>query len=518
MKVLEGKPVSVSPGNQLEALVREIEVYQSEIAEHRRKLEKVRDQLRHSYSRYNELFEMAPVAFLALDRQGRVCEVNAKGGSLLGSENGSLIGQPFLMFISSPDIQRFVDLMLRSTRTQQQENLELVLDVNGHPTPVHISMRTAATEDGVMHRMTIVDLSDVKRNERQLRSSLDSWLTLVKSAPDVLLTIDRAGTILFANRPLWGHVAESLIGTRILNHVPEKERSVLEACLHRVFHSGKRQVCEVAGLGGVAESWHEFSFGPIQKLKFREAKTTTTQIRDITEEKKSKERLRLSGEQLREFAAGIEAVREEERARVAREIHDELGQALTILKLDLSWLQGKPQQDPREFRKKVKSMMDHVDKTIETMRKIVSELRPSMLDDLGLIPAIEWQVKEFQKRTGIRTQLRTKVEEADITSERSAAVFRVVQEALTNVMRHANAKRVQVDLKKEKGLLKISVSDDGQGMTDDVITNMKSLGIAGMRERTFRIGGDFKIQSTPGSGTRVEIVLGLNNDQRSSNR
>src|SRR5437762_8213304 len=102
MKVLEGKPVSVSPGNQLEALVREIEVYQSEIAEHRRKLEKVHDQLRHSYSRYNELFEMAPVAFLALDRQGRICEVNAKGGSLLGSENGSLTGQPFLMFISSP--------------------------------------------------------------------------------------------------------------------------------------------------------------------------------------------------------------------------------------------------------------------------------------------------------------------------------------------------------------------------------------------------------------------------------
>ena len=226
------------------------------------------------------------------------------------------------------------------------------------------------------------------------------------------------------------------------------------------------------------------------------------------EKRKAKEKLRLSSEQLREFAAGIEAVREEERARLAREIHDELGQALTVIKLDLSWLQKKPQQNQQEFRKKVKSMMDHVDNTIKRMRKIVSELRPSMLDDLGLVPAIEWQVKEFQKRTGIRSRLRSNVEEADITPERSAAVFRVVQEALTNVMRHAKAKSVQIDLQKKNGLLKISVSDDGRGMKNGVITDIKSLGILGMKERILRIGGDFKIHSTLGSGTRVEIVLG----------
>jgi PAS domain S-box-containing protein len=340
--------------------------------------------------------------------------------------------------------------------------------------------------------------------------SLDNWLTLVKSAPDVLLTIDRVGTILFANRPAWGQLAESLIGTRIFNYVPEKERALLKECLDDVFHSGTGRICEVCGVGGVLDSWHEFSFGPMQKLKVRDKTTTTTiQIKDITEEKKAREKLRLSGEQLREFAAGIDAVREEERSRVAREIHDELGQALTVLKLELSWLQTKPQHNQRELRKKVKSMMAHVDNTIETMRKIVSDLRPAILDDLGLIPAIEWQVKEFQKRTGIRTQLRSNVQEADITPERSAAVFRVVQEALTNVMRHAKAKTVQVGLKKDKGVLKISVSDDGEGMTVDSITDLKSLGIVGMRERILRIGGDFKIHSNPGSGTRVELVLGI---------
>ena len=193
---------------------------------------------------------------------------------------------------------------------------------------------------------------------------------------------------------------------------------------------------------------------------------------------------------------------------MAREIHDELGQALTVIKLDLSWLRTKPQRNQREFRKKVKSMMDHVDHTIERMRKIVSELRPSILDDLGLIPAIEWQVKEFQKRSGIRSRIRSNVQEADVTPDHSAAVFRVVQEALTNVMRHSKAKSVQVDLKKEQGLLKISVTDDGEGIKEEAIKELKSLGIIGMRERMLRIGGDFKIHSTPGSGTRVEIVLG----------
>jgi len=480
-----------------------------EIAEHRRKLEKMRDQLRESYSRYNELYELAPVAFVALDKQGRICEINAKCASLLGSENGSVIGRPFLIFVATADISPFLDLMLRSTRIQNEESLELTLNIDGHIAPVHVSMRTANIGDRIVHRMTVVDLSDVKRNERELRSSLDRWLNVVRSAPDDLITIDSLGTILFVNRPVWGHVAESLVGTPVTNYIPAHERPAFLKCIEEVFRSGSPRVCEVPGVGAFAQCWYEFSFGRIQKRKGRDGKSTTIQIRDITEERRAKENLRLSGEQLREFATRVEAVREEERTRVAREIHDDLGQALTIIKLDLSWLGKKPQNSQREFRKKLKSIMDHVDHTIERMRRIVSELRPSILDDLGLIAAIEWQVKEFQKRTGIRSYVRSNVSEADVAADRSAAIFRVVQEALTNVMRHANAKSVHVDLKKDEGLLKISVSDDGQGINDEAIKDVKSLGIIGMRERVFRIGGEFKIHSDPGSGTRVEIVLGI---------
>jgi PAS domain S-box-containing protein len=514
MKALETKPLSSASTTRIDSLVRKIQSYQTEIAEHQQKLEKTRDQLRQSYARYTDLYELAPVAFLTLDKKARIRELNAKGASLLGFQRDWLIGRPFLVFIGKEDVPPFLNFLSCSTRSQQLETIEITLNVNSDRMPVHVSMKTTANEGMFLHCMTIVDLSAVKKNERELRASLENWLNVVRNAPDVILTVDNTGRILFANRSLWGHSAESLVDSFVADHIPERCRSTISQCINQAFDSGKAQSCEIVGSGEFAGSWYELNFGPARQLELNDnnlitTTTTTVQVRDITEEKQAKDKLRISGDQLREFAASLEAVREEERARVAREIHDELGQALTITKLDLSWLQTKPPQNQRALRKKVKSMMEHIDSTIERMRKIVSELRPSILDEFGLIAAIEWQVREFQKRTGIPTRLRSNVDEADLTAEPSAAVFRVVQEALTNVMRHANAKSVQVNLKKKDGQLTISISDDGKGINADAINDMKSLGIIGMRERIFRIGGKFNIHSTPGSGTRVEIVLGL---------
>src|SRR5262249_10238523 len=159
--------------------------------------------------------------------------------------------------------------------------------------------------------------------------------------------------------------------------------------------------------GGHHESWYSFSFGSPHAAGWTSTypvrtTTTTVMIREISEHKRTEETLRTSGEQLRDFAARLEAVREEERTRVAREIHDELGQALTALKLDLAWVRTKT-RGAAEIRKKMHAMIAHVDDTIERVRRIASDLRPSILDDLGLIPAIEWQVTQFRKRTGIRT-------------------------------------------------------------------------------------------------------------------
>lgn len=235
-------------------------------------------------------------------------------------------------------------------------------------------------------------------------------------------------------------------------------------------------------------------------------------IQEISEHKLAEETLRTSGKQLREFAARVEAVREEERTRVAREIHDELGQALTVLKLDLSWLQGQIPRTQRQARNKMKSMLLYVDETIERVRRIASELRPSILDDLGLLPAIEWQVEEFQKRTGIRCKLQSNAEKVVFSPEASAALFRVVQEALTNVVRHAAASSAQVDLTSDGRDLRMSITDDGKGITEERINDLRSLGIVGMKERISRVGGEFRIRSQRGQGTRIEISLPNNHD------
>ena len=168
--------------------------------------------------------------------------------------------------------------------------------------------------------------------------------------------------------------------------------------------------------------------------------------RDITERKKAEEQLKGSTEQLRALSAHLQSVREEERTLISREIHDELGQELTGLKMDLSWLVKRLSKNQKSLISKTESMLKLVDSTIQTVRRISSELRPGVLDDLGLIAAIEWQAQDFENRTGITCDFSSSVEEIGLDRDRSTAVFRIFQETLTNVSRHAKATRVKISL------------------------------------------------------------------------
>jgi len=236
---------------------------------------------------------------------------------------------------------------------------------------------------------------------------------------------------------------------------------------------------------------------------------------DITEQKRAEEELKSSREQLRELAAHIEAIREEERTRIAREIHDELGQALTGLKMDLSWLEKRIAEARRgialeTLQKKIDSMKVLIDATVQSVRKISTELRPGILDDLGLMPAIEWQASEFQSRTGIRCVFSAKVpDDLPLDEKRSSAIFRIFQEILTNIARHANASRVDICLKKTTDHLVLDVKDNGRGFTEAESYNLKSLGILGMRERTLLLGGEFSVEGIPYGGTTVTVRIPL---------
>jgi PAS domain S-box-containing protein len=238
-------------------------------------------------------------------------------------------------------------------------------------------------------------------------------------------------------------------------------------------------------------------------------------VLDISELKKVEAALAQSHEELRALSARLEAVREEERIHIAREIHDNLGQLLTGLKLEFSWLDKRIQQATDEvLRKRVGPKMVEVaallEETIQTVRDIATELRPGILDTLGLRAALEWQAREFQKRTGVKCGMDLGQVPPTLSPERTTMLFRIFQEILTNVARHAQARYVQVRLAEGPSELRLSVHDDGVGISAAQRDHPKSLGLIGMRERALMFGGSLSIDGKPGRGTTVEVRVPLN--------
>ncbi|HKA39258.1 MAG TPA: response regulator [Burkholderiales bacterium] len=230
-------------------------------------------------------------------------------------------------------------------------------------------------------------------------------------------------------------------------------------------------------------------------------------LREIAEHKLTEQRLRESQENLRALAARLQSVREEEQIRIAREVHDGLGQALTGLKMDLTWVVGKLQPDQEPLVKKIGSMFLLIDETIHSVRKIASGLRPELLDEAGLAAAIGWHARDFQQRTGIRCLVDVPPDSDGLDMERSTAVFRIFQEVLTNVARHANATRVDVSMRRDDTRFTLEVRDNGKGITPGTIHDPRSLGLLGMRERVLPFDGRIEISGSRGKGTRVVVLL-----------
>lgn len=223
--------------------------------------------------------------------------------------------------------------------------------------------------------------------------------------------------------------------------------------------------------------------------------------------KRAEDRLRESHEQLRALSVYLQYVREEERTRIAREVHDELGQALSGLKMDLAWVGSRLPRNLRLLRDRIKSMSSHIDTTIQSVRRIATELRPGILDDLGLVAAIEWQANEFQNRTGIKCTVTTTLNESMYDADLNTAFFRIFQETLTNVMRHANATRVEVHSTEQDGNLILTIRDNGRGITQAEMNDTRSIGILGMGERAALLGGEVELRGEPGKGTIVTVKI-----------
>ena len=214
-----------------------------------------------------------------------------------------------------------------------------------------------------------------------------------------------------------------------------------------------------------------------------------------------------SEEMLHALLAHLFSVGEEERSRIAHEIHDDLGQALAALKIDLVWIGDKFSGKAIELQQKIETMIHLIDGTLLALRRIASDLRPRVLDDLGLVAALEWLVRDFQRRTGIVGIFTTKPEDIGVGAAMTTAFFRVCQAALTNVARHANATQVEVRLTQEEMGLFLEVQDNGRGIPDEVLADRKSLGLMTMRERVLPWGGEIHIRRGRGRGSVVAVYV-----------
>ncbi len=329
-------------------------------------------------------------------------------------------------------------------------------------------------------------------DQNRFESPYDWLRRLVDDNPDGLLTLDAHGRILFANPAaldMFGRASAELLGAPFGIPVGIAETGEVEI----VRPDGEKRLAEMR----VAEIEHQG--GPARLLS----------LRDMTDRRRIERDVRMSRARLRNLAERLHAVREEERTAIAREIHDQLGQALTALKMDLAWFLEKLPCPPGPARERACSMEALVDSTLDIVRRLSAQLRPAILDDLGLEAAIEWQVQEFAKRTECESVLDLDASELDPQKRRDTVVFRILQESLTNIARHAKATRVKVALRKHEGRLLMLVKDDGKGITREQVNDPRSLGIIGMRERAGSLGGRVYLEPGSDGGTEVTLTLPL---------
>lgn len=348
-----------------------------------------------------------------------------------------------------------------------------------------------------------------KRSDKALLESEKKYKTLTENSLTGIF-IHKNGKFVFVNdrfAKIHGYKPEELLGKNhlILAH-PDDRKSMREIALKRLNGKTVPQRYEARRLRKDGEIiWCEMM---ANKIQYQGTPAIMGNVINITKRKLADEAIKKSEKQLRNLTAYLQKIAEIERTNISREIHDELGQTLTVLKLEASWLKRKAYDNKEAMlNKRIEAILKLTDNTISTVKKISSDLRPSILDDLGLAAANEWQAEDFERHTGIRCSITISPENISLDRDRNTAIFRIFQETLTNIARHAKASKVTVSLKKKNGFVELKIRDNGRGITDEELNHPKSLGLMGMRERAKIFGGDFIIKGVRGKGTKVTVTI-----------
>ena len=338
---------------------------------------------------------------------------------------------------------------------------------------------------------------------------------IVDSAMDAIITVDHDQRIVLFNRAaeaMFRCARELALGDRLDRFIPSRFRDVHRTHIEQFGDTGetRRRMGENMVLWALRADGSEFPIeASISHTREPDKRLFTVILRDVTQRKAQEDALRHQQQELRELSARVLEAREEEKTMIARELHDELGQLLTALKMDLDWLREKVPAG--EMAQKMELMNAVLDRTVGSVRRIAADLRPLMLDDLGLADAAAWLVEDFESRSGIRCKLDKSEDDAldGIARDVATTVYRALQESLTNVARHSGAKNSWVLLRIEDGTLRLEVEDDGRGMPAAAQAGSRSLGLKGMRERVHYHGGVLEVTQAPRGGTRVKVRVPL---------
>jgi PAS domain S-box-containing protein len=493
-------------------------------------LRKQKEVLRESEERFRRLVELMPVAVYVCDASGVIRVYNKRAVELWGREPkpGDTV-QRFRgrLHLYSPDgtfASHRESPMVEVLRTGiEAREREVVIERPGGSRITVVAnivpLRNGAGElTGAINcfqditerkRAEAAEITERARAEEELRRSEDRLRLIIDTIPTMAWTIRPDGVIDFINQR-W----HDYTGLSLKDEVEDPGRAAhpdefpdARAKWLALMVAGEPFEREMRLRRADGEyRWFLVRVVPLRDERGHIVKWCGTST-EIEDRKRAEDTLRGSFDELRALAGRLQSVREEERARLAREIHDELGQALTAIKLESAFLVRELPGDATQQSNRAASIMKLADETIQGVRRISTELRPGILDDLGLVAAVEWAAEEFEDRTGTKCQLDVLHDDIVIDRPRATALFRILQETLTNVARHANATQVNVRLAKENGSLILDVHDNGKGIGEEELSAGRSLGILGMRERVLVLGGELAISGAPGRGTAVTVRI-----------
>jgi len=467
---------------------------------------------------FGQLWEISVDGMRLIDEDGNILLVNDSFCKIFNMQKEQLINKPFSVVYAQPEQESALKSFLRDIHNNEIKTFferENTL-WDGRKAWFEFSNSFLTLNDG--HKITlsvIKEISKRKKAELELRESEYKFKMLFNSANDAVFVTQLSpeksyGDFIEVNDVACnrlGYTKEEFLLLSPSGIISPKSINDFNIVMDRLLQEGHVIYDTVyrakdKKLFPVEVNSHLF--------KFNDKSTVLSIARDITERKQAEEKLKKSSELLRELAIHLQTVREEERTLIAREIHDELGQVLTVLKIQLSLLGNKLNPDQISLKEKINLLSNLIDQSVESVQKISAKLRPTILDELGLNAAIEWQTEEFEKLTNIKCSLVMPKDDLKLNSNKSTAIFRIFQEALTNIARHSDADKVNISLLTDQSNLNLEITDNGKGISTEQIKDFKSLGIHGMEERAMVFGGQVTFDSFTGKGTKVKVEIPIN--------